>query len=107
MGQNGSLDAGAIQDGSADLDVVAIGNHQDVLDFDLAAYFSGQAFNLEFSAGSYLVLLASGSNDRVHASLQNWPMQKNSELYMPIVRFAIGKLILLVCRGACPMPNTE
>jgi hypothetical protein len=67
VGQDSCLDAGAGHDGGTDLDVVAVGDHQDVVDFDFAADFGSQGFNLEFATGCYLVLFATGTNNRVHA----------------------------------------
>src|SRR5512143_3980303 len=58
----------ARQEGGANLDVVAVGNHQYFGQFHLAARFHGELLNTQGLALGHSILFATGLDYRVHAA---------------------------------------
>src|SRR5205085_9947554 len=56
--------------GSADLDLAAVADGEDLVDHDFLAYVRSNLFYFNFFAGSNAILLATGFYDRVHVDLK-------------------------------------
>src|SRR5690348_6861837 len=66
---HGRLHGGARNHRLADMDIVALADHQHLVERHLGADISGNPFDLEFFAGGNFVLLTAGFDDRVHDKL--------------------------------------
>ena len=66
MGNNSCFHGCAAQQWFADGNLVAITNHQHLIQYNRAAHFSGNDFNLECLALNNAILLTTGFNYCVH-----------------------------------------
>ena len=73
MAGNSGSDLAAFDIGLADLEVLAIGDHQDLVDSHAGAGFGVELFDLDFLALFYPVLLATGFDNRVHNMCSKYP----------------------------------
>jgi octaprenyl-diphosphate synthase len=65
FGRNGSSG----NEGGADLDRLALANHQNLVKRDFSAYISRYLFYFDFFASDNAILLAAGFYDRIHDEL--------------------------------------
>ena len=70
MGYDFRLDGGAFHDRGADLERFALADEEHFVEHQLAADCGGELFYPQFFSRGNSILLAPGSDDRVHADLR-------------------------------------